>query len=86
MHYGDPSMALRRYAEGSRDAKVRFACAVCGSGHDVDARQVIWLLKALKLGDEQTPVSGGARLDDHSCVRCGGRSWQSWPYGSDAAG
>lgn len=86
MFYGDPEMPLRRYAEGRRGVKVRFCCAACGSGHDVVAREVIWLLKVLQQGDEQTTLAQSARLMDQSCVRCGGIRWEAWPAPAPAAG
>lgn len=79
MFYGEASVTLRRYAEARGDAKVRFSCAACGGSHDVEAAEVIWLLKALELGDEGTTVAESARLDDHPCVRCGGTRWEAWP-------
>jgi hypothetical protein len=79
MFYGKPSEPLGRHAEAGDGAKVRFSCVACGSGHDIDAVHVIWLLKALQLGDEQTSVADCAQLDDHPCVRCGGTRWEAWP-------
>jgi len=83
MYYGEPSVALGRYAEQRPGAKVRFSCAACGSGHDLPAAHVLWLLKALELGDDQTLLADSARLDDHACVRCGGRRWEAWPCPPD---
>ena len=79
MFYGDPDLPLRRYAAGRREAKVRFCCAACGSGHDVAASEVIWLLKVLQLGDEQTPLADSPKIMDQPCVRCGGARWEAWP-------
>lgn len=76
---GEADQPLGRYVEGRSGAKVRFTCMTCGAGHDVDAAHVLWLLKALQLGDERTPVAAAARLDDHPCVRCGGRRWEARP-------
>lgn len=79
MFYGKTSETLERHAEGGEGAMVRFTCAACGSGHDVSAVHVIWLLKALQLGDGQTSVAACAQVDDHACVRCGGTRWEAWP-------
>jgi hypothetical protein len=79
MFYGEPDMPLRRYAAGKSAARVRFCCAACGSGHDVLASEVIWLLKALQQGDEQTSLADSARVMDQACVRCGGLRWEAWP-------
>jgi hypothetical protein len=79
MTLGERDEPLGRYIERLDGARVRFSCAACGSWHDLDAAHVLWLLKALALGDEQTSVSGCARLDDHPCVRCGGTRWENAP-------
>jgi hypothetical protein len=84
MFTGEPKVLLGHYAEGRPGAKVRFACLACGSSHDVDAAEVIWLLKALELGDERTALADSGRLDDHGCVRCGGVRWEVWPCPSSA--
>lgn len=78
--------ALGRRVAAHDGARVRFSCAACGASHDVSAAHVIWLLKALDLGDEQTSVADCARLDDHACVRCGGRRWTSGPCPRDHSG
>lgn len=79
MFHGERSEPLGDYVARIDGAKVRFSCLTCGSGHDVDADHVIWLLKALALGDERTSVADSARLDDHACVRCGGTRWEARP-------
>lgn len=79
MSYGDAAVSLRRHAETRPGSAVRFSCRACGAGHDLPTAEAIWLLKALRLGDEESPVADAARLDDHACVRCGGRRWECWP-------
>lgn len=79
MLYGEANMPLRRYAAGRSAAKVRFCCAACGSGHEVAASEVIWLLKTLQAGDEQTALADSARIMDQPCVRCGETRWEAWP-------
>lgn len=85
MFDGEPGEPLGEYVGRREGARVRFSCMACGSGHDVDAAHVVWLLKALALGDEQTSVADCARLDDHACVRCGGTRWEAWPCSYEKA-
>ena len=70
-------------AQRREGAGVRFVCMGCGSRHDVPVARVVWLLKVLERGDEQTSVAGCAHLDDHPCVRCGGVRWEARPCPED---
>lgn len=83
--YGEPAEPLGDCVGRCEGAKVRFSCTTCGSGHDIDAAPVVWLLKARALGDEQTSVADCARLDDHACVRGGGTRWEAWPCSDEKA-
>ena len=76
---GEADEPLGRRAARRDGARVRFVCLTCGSRHEVPVARVVWLLKVLERGDEQTSVAGCAHLDDHPCVRCGGVRWEARP-------
>jgi hypothetical protein len=80
---GGPDEALGARAARREGARVRFVCLTCGSRHDVAVAQVVWSLKVLERGDEQTSVAGCAHLADHACVRCGGVRWEAQPCPDD---
>jgi ribosomal protein S27AE len=75
MAHGDARLPLARHANSAPDAKVRLICQLCGSGHEVEAALVIWLLKAFGLGDELSPVADAAKVAFNRCIRCGATAW-----------
>ena len=79
MSDGEASLPLARLARRGPGARVRLSCAACGSGHEVEASQVIWFLKAFGLGDDLSPVVDAAKLAFNPCIRCGGTAWLARP-------
>lgn len=75
----EADLPLVRHARRGPGAKVRLSCAACGSSHEVDVDEVIWLLKAFGLGDELSPTADAARLARNPCVRCGAKAWRARP-------